>query len=194
MRVWNHAKLGRFVHEDDAWVGQIMSAAFKPFSYATLRPGKFELAFVTNSADEMPTRAMIAAAERVIANAQVLADDVVAALWDDINGRGPGSGIWWHGDFAFVAAKFEENIFGENLGYLTESDDLYRALGLKRITVRNDEGSEKPMVELSFAAAFEEEYGVGIATDGESIVGIGYIADVTPFEARTISRRAVARR
>jgi hypothetical protein len=34
---------------------------------------------------------------------------------------------------------------------------------------------------LSFHAAFEENHGVGVLTDGETIVGTGYGADVTPF-------------
>ena len=35
--------------------------------------------------------------------------------------------------------------------------------------------------ELEFHAAFEEEHGVGILTDCNSILGIGYSTDVTPF-------------
>ena len=55
---------------------------------------------------------------------------------------------------------------------------------LSRITVRQDvPGCEGPVVELSFHAAFEVEHGVGVLTDGETILGLGYSADVTPFEA-----------
>ena len=45
------------------------------------------------------------------------------------------------------------------------------------------DGYDKPIVELSFGAAFEEEHGVGILTDGAKIIGIGYSYDVTPFES-----------
>jgi len=54
---------------------------------------------------------------------------------------------------------------------------------LMNITVTKPRrGQGKPLVELSFAAAFEEEHGVGILTDGKTIVGIGYTSNVTPFK------------
>jgi hypothetical protein len=45
-------------------------------------------------------------------------------------------------------------------------------------------GYEKPVVELSFHAAFEEEHGVGVLTDGNTILGTGYSVDVRPFKRR----------
>jgi hypothetical protein len=45
------------------------------------------------------------------------------------------------------------------------------------------EGYDKPIVELRFAAAFEEEHGVGVLTDGGKILGTGYSVDVTPYES-----------
>ena len=32
-----------------------------------------------------------------------------------------------------------------------------------------------------FRAAFEDEHGVGVLTDGKKVLGLGYSADVTPF-------------
>jgi hypothetical protein len=193
MAVWNHATLGTFSYENNAWVGEVFVQAFRPFSYRAQKPGKFELAFATDDENELPTRAMISAAERVVSNAAILAREVVDALWDDFKGTGPDSGIWWHGDLAFVASKVAQNIAGENPAFLTEPADLYPALGLKRITVSKRSGYGTPMVELSFAAAFEEEYGVGIATDGRTIAGIGYIGDLTPFEVFAMPRRTSRR-
>jgi hypothetical protein len=48
------------------------------------------------------------------------------------------------------------------------------------ITIRRPDGRKRPLAELSFHAAFEEEHGVGILTDGRQVVGIGYLADVEP--------------
>lgn len=45
------------------------------------------------------------------------------------------------------------------------------------------DGYDEPIVELSFSAPFEDEHGVGVMTDGQSVLGIGYSCDVTPFEA-----------
>ena len=39
-----------------------------------------------------------------------------------------------------------------------------------------------PLVELSFHAAFEEEHGVSVLTDGDSILGTGYYLDVVPYD------------
>jgi malic enzyme len=38
----------------------------------------------------------------------------------------------------------------------------------------------KAIVALSLHADFEEEHGVGVLTDGEAILGLGYSADVLP--------------
>jgi hypothetical protein len=45
-------------------------------------------------------------------------------------------------------------------------------------------GYPKPVVELSFTAAFDDEHGMGALTDGTKILGLGYICDVTPFKKR----------
>jgi hypothetical protein len=35
---------------------------------------------------------------------------------------------------------------------------------------------------LSFRAAFEQEHGVGVLTDGQTVLGFGYSGEATPFE------------
>jgi hypothetical protein len=37
---------------------------------------------------------------------------------------------------------------------------------------------------LNFEAAFEEEHGVGVLTDGQTILAIGYSHDATPSSSR----------
>ncbi|HTL30654.1 MAG TPA: hypothetical protein VL282_15590 [Tepidisphaeraceae bacterium] len=191
MATWNHAKLGEFSYDYPAWEGKIALPAFRHFTYEIIPPrGQFELAFMMNDQEQLPSRSLVSVAERIMDKAPMLAREMIAALWDDINGEGPNSGIWWHGDFAFVASKIDQNPLCEAVGPLTEANDLYRLLGLQRISVLHDaDAFDRPVAEFSFAAAFEDEYGVGIITDGNGILGIGYSADVTPFDMVSISGR-----
>ena len=40
----------------------------------------------------------------------------------------------------------------------------------------------KPIAELTFAAAFDPEHGVGVLTDGKKILGTGYSGDAEQFK------------
>ena len=40
---------------------------------------------------------------------------------------------------------------------------------------------ERPNASINFAAAFDEEHGVGVLSDGTRVLGIGYISDATPY-------------
>jgi predicted DNA-binding WGR domain protein len=174
---WEHPKLGRFTYDGMAWTRTVKTPAFKPFRYEG-SSSKCELSFETDDEDELPAPDAVAVAERVLANQDALAAKVTAALWDDFTGRGPKSGMYWHGDLDAVAEGME---FAEGLKPPTKAADLPRLMQLSGITVRKPRRQDKPLAELSFSAAFEEEHGVGILTDGKSIVGIGYASDVTPF-------------
>jgi hypothetical protein len=60
--------------------------------------------------------------------------------------------------------------------------DLRAGLRVMEVCVRPKvEGCDGPVAELTFAAVFEEEHGLGVLTDGEGVLGIGYVADVQPF-------------
>ena len=176
---WDHPELGRFEYDGTAWTRTVKTPAFKPFRYEG-SSSKCELQFETDDESERPSPEAVAMAERVLANQEGLAAKVTAALWDDFTGRGPDSGMYWHGDLASLADGME---FEDTLKPPKKAADLPRLLQLTNITVRKPSrrGGET-LAELSFAAAFEEEHGVGILTDGKAIVGIGYIADVTPFK------------
>lgn len=86
--------------------------------------------------------------------------------------------MWWHNHLDEVVGVVED----VGLPAPAKADDLAALLLLQEIRIRRDVlDNEQPIAELSFAAAFEEEHGVGILTDGKNILGIGYSADVTPF-------------
>lgn len=176
---WDHAELGRFTHDGTAWTRSVKTPAFKPFRYDGAS-SKCDLSFETDDESELPSPDAVAVGQRVLANQEALAAKVVAALWDDFTGKGPKSGMYWHGDLDAVAEGME---FEDTLKPPKKAADLPRLMQLTNITIpKRRRGQDKPLAELSFAAAFEEEHGLGILTDGKSVLGIGYMADVTLFK------------
>jgi hypothetical protein len=107
---WDHPKLGRFEYRGSAWTRFVDVPAFAAFSYDTghsnapRSTGRHPLVFGAFDERELPSAADTAVAERVLANHAALVDEVIRALWEDFNGRGPGSGMGWNGDLATVAA------------------------------------------------------------------------------------------
>jgi malic enzyme len=56
-------------------------------------------------------------------------------------------------------------------------------LQVAQVTVLKEvDGHDGPLVEISLYAPFEPEHDLGILTDGEKILGIGYMSDVRLFE------------
>jgi hypothetical protein len=126
-----------------------------------------------------PSAAAVKLALRVIANQAELPALVTSALWEEFNGRGPKSEMWWHGDMGQVA---------ENFGYAdrpapTRPDDLPPVMRFTGLTIRESLYEyKKPIAELTFSAVFEEEHGVGILTDGNTILGTGYSCQASPYD------------
>ena len=126
---------------------------------------------------------------KVLANRSALVAPLLQGIWDDINGRGPDSGMWWHGDLSFpvgdttglkrsvVAQCVEDDGFS-----LACPEDFLKVMGFKRIVARHVHGHDGLLAELDFDSAFEMEHGIGILTDGEHILGTGYEFDVDLFE------------
>jgi hypothetical protein len=101
------------------------------------------------------------------------------ALWNDFTGRGPRTGVWWHGSMD----ELTEVLQGvADLPPPAKPDDIPAYLQLFQINIRNDVHQYDGLVaELCFHAPFEEEHNVGILTDGQEIIGIGHHLDVSPF-------------
>ena len=175
---WDHPKLGRFEHDGVAWTRTVKTPGFKPFRYEGSST-KCELGFETKDENEPPSREALAVSDRVLANQAALVAKVAEALWDDFTGKGPDSGMYWHGDLDSLADGME---FEESLKPPKKAADVPRLMQLTNITIQKSRRAQKPLAELSFAAAFEEEHGVGILTDGRTILGIGYSSDVRPFK------------
>jgi hypothetical protein len=180
---WDHPQLGRFKYDGMSWMRIVDVPAFKAFAYDTgfgnagPSKGKHELAFEADDETDLPSPAAIALALKVLANQAELVATVSQALWDDFNGRGPNSGMWWHGDLEQVAQAMHPK------KPPTTPDDLLALMRVWRITVRKGVyGYDKPIVELSFDAAFEPEHGVGVLIDGQTVLGSGYSGEDTLFE------------
>lgn len=182
---WNHPDLGSFTFDRWAWVATIYAPAFNAFRYNPEggKPTvKYELAFEAEDENDMASPAAVELALKVLTNQAELVPKVANALWDDFTGRGPNSGMWWHNDLAQVAETMKW--WHSPPPPLNGPDDLLAVMQLSSIIVRNSVyGYDEPIVELSFIAPFEEEHGLGILTDGRSVLGIGYSCDVTPFQA-----------
>src|SRR5688500_847987 len=116
---WNHPKLGEFEYDGIAWVKKVEAPGFDPFTYDR-ESSDVELAFEADDEDDSPTAEAVALALKVLANHAKLVPKITKALWDDFNGRGPDSGMWWHGDLDQVADAIEI----EELPRPTKADDL----------------------------------------------------------------------
>ena len=129
----------------------------------------------------MPSSDAAALALKLLANQESLAGEIVRVLWEEFNGRGPRSGMWWHGDLAQVVQSGE----GEKVPALRSADALLGWMHPNGIIVRQSgtRSDQSPIIEITCSAVFEVEHGVGILTDGEMVLGTGYIYDVEPFES-----------
>src|SRR4051794_27383272 len=102
-RKWKHRTLGEFVVGDSVWERKMKVPAFAAFSYAMRysnarrSTGEIRLLLTTwlggDHLDE-PTPGMISVAEKIVGDPSEMVRKVVAALWEDFNGRGPDSGMW----------------------------------------------------------------------------------------------------
>lgn len=177
---WTHSEWGTFEYDGVDWVRPVDVPGFGAFAgKGKSKKGKFDLSFYAEHEEDRPSSAAVAAAAKVLANSEALVGKVANALWDDFNGRGPESGMWWHGSLDEVA----EVLADEGQSAPARAEDLLPLMRLHAIRVHKEvDGYDKPIVELCFHAPFEEEHGVGVLTDGVRIVGTGYTSSVTPFE------------
>src|SRR5262245_40728316 len=111
-KTWNHPQLGTFQYDEDqdGWIGTCRLPAFNEFNWeaeSTDTDGERELLFAS-AEGRQPSAGAADLALKVIANQAGLPLLVLSALWEEFNGRGPKSGMWWYGDLTQVA---------ENLSY-----------------------------------------------------------------------------
>ena len=178
-RAWKHPRLGEFAVDNSGWSTTVKVPAFKRFSYDTgysnarRSTGKCHLALRTFRGERVatPPAEMVALAEKLIGDPPRLVAMVTTALWEEFNGRGPDSGMWWHGDMKRITLTFNH----EKLPPPKGPDDLLPVLQLTGVTVFDEWWHHpRPIGYLDFRAAFEEEHGVSILTSADEILGTGY--------------------
>jgi hypothetical protein len=196
-RTWNHPRLGTFEHDDIWWRREIAVPSLQSFTYidAAVRayrskPDPFELVLQCESEDEQPGEQMASLAATVLHNEGQLVPKVLEALWSDLNGRGPDSGMWWRGDLPNAyrggnwASAVHDSLTGYELPVPTGPEDLKKVLEPKDLTIRRHPSlPEQWIAEFNFHAGFDVEHGVGVLTDGKRILGIGYASDASLFES-----------
>ncbi len=172
---WQSDEWGAFKWDMDAWVAT-QPLPTKRFGLRGEQHLTFELAFQTDDENKTPSPAAFQCAEGILADPDWLVELITTALFDDFQGDGPGSGMWWDGDIDAV-----EEILGVDIP--EEPQQLAALLYLTRILIRENHRLEidGPLAVISFGAAFEEEHGVEFLSDGQEVYGIGYTADAQPF-------------
>ena len=106
-----------------------------------------------------------------------LVEVIANAFWEEFRGRGPDSGMWWYDSFnrPDAATLFKHCP-------IASAEDELRWMRLQCMYVRNDvDGWSGWVAHLCFWAEFEEEHDVGVLTDGQKVVGTGYLTDVVPY-------------
>jgi hypothetical protein len=192
---WKHPILGNFKH-DDIWWRQIISLpSLKSFSYvdAAVQGYRsihedFDLLLECDSDSDVPNDSMVELAISTIGNEAKLVAKILMSVWEDINGRGPDTGMWWHGDLpnayrgAPWASAILENLTEYNLPIPKQPEDLKTILEPHELLIRRDNSPPNDWVgEFSFYAGFDVEHGLGVLTDGMDILGIGYSAIANRF-------------
>ncbi len=181
MKTWQHSELGKFKLTDTGWQGQCTLPSFKMFRFG--RPGrsKLEILFETeNDSEDAPSSREISVAKRIIKNELALSKKLIRVLFDDLNGRGLNSGMWWHGDTESILEFMDEQL--RSKCDLTLEDTIPKLIGSPSIWIRKEvDYYKKPCGVLLFDAAFDPEHGLGVLTDGVKIIGTGYQMSVGPF-------------
>lgn len=100
------------------------------------------------------------------------------ALWEEFQGMGTDSGMWWRDDMELVRQNY---LFAGKQPPETWRE-LEEDLTLSGLVSWHESDEQHPgLVELGFEASFESEHGIGVLTDGETVLGLGYCGEARPF-------------
>jgi hypothetical protein len=193
MSKWRHPEPGEFEFQSTGWVKQCEIPAFKSFIYRwhgrQLGQTKVKLEFVVEGATELPSKKLVTVALRVIKNQGVLAKRIAKAVWNDLNGKGQDSGMWWHGDTKTINEMIDAGFQGRKRKPFANPDDIFHLIGGPSVVIRESIWLyEKPSATILFEAAFDIEHGLGVLTDGNRILGTGYQTSVCPVFKEQITR------
>ena len=186
-RTWRDPFLGEMVreptlHEGMSWSGVVDAPAFDVFRFGVwmrayvkdtdeLPKGKYELSiYGKNAPKDAPADAAVALAVKLIERQEAVVALVIAAVKDELHGRGPDSGMWWYNGLnkpdtaAALGRSFDDD------------DDVKVSLRLSGIIISNEFwGVGRYAANLWFDSEFEEEHDFCVLTDGEKVLGTGYL-------------------
>jgi hypothetical protein len=176
MDKWTHPSLGTFEFDGEAWAANVNIPALKGFSYDTgysnapRSTGKHEMKFDAQDEDDVPSGDALELALRLVDGQTQFVTTLAEALWRDFNGEGPEVGMWWHGNLEQIAESPDRP--------LRSAKDILPLLQVCEIRIRKGiRGHRKAVIDMSFHAAFEEEHGVSVLTDVNSVLGVGYMGE-----------------
>ena len=181
METWKHSTLGKFTADEIAWKGHCTLPSFKAFRYGGSRRSKLRLEFEIEDEDEpvVPSKRAVAVAERIVKNEQSLSEKIANAVWKDVNGNGKDTGMWWHGDMESVLDNISS---AGGKSKLIDANDIYKVIGSPSVWIRESIYLyEKPCGIICFNCAFDVEHGLGVLTNGTSVLGLGYQMSVSPY-------------
>lgn len=181
--LWTHESLGTFKADDWRWTQSREFPAIAQAFPSSRRSLGFTIdAYVDGYEGEdlpLPTDDVISVATRVLERLPSLLDLGINALWDDFHGCGEHpSGMWWNNAFDEVFGGGFRPGKPENEKGLY---DLLKPTGLDVDVVEHE--SVGPTARITFESEIDEEHGISIVTDGEGIVGLGYVMDPGVFKA-----------
>lgn len=172
-RVWCHPTLGEFTRGVSGWTGKIPLPGFAKFDLPFPK-GRYELVIAIESPDETePSSKLVGVAEKLVEGQAELADAIPLALWQELTGEGPDSGMWWHG--GITAEEIPQLNGPEAPEGPDDLADWIELMGVQCVPLLDD---DKPAAEFRFSAPWEEEHGgMGVLVEEGAVTGIGYGCD-----------------
>lgn len=193
MATWTHPQLGEFKFDEYFWIQSIHLPAFQIFTQPRgripERPGEVDLWIQACDATDIPSESVAQLSATVITNHRLLIPRITLSLFDDFVGTGPNSGMWWHGAIDELRDNAARGYYGDVKSPFTNPDSLRKLLSPPSISIRETGWHVKPwslggtpVAEFGFSSPIDPEHGIGVLTDGEKIVGIGYSCDASYFK------------
>jgi hypothetical protein len=185
-----HKTLGTFRRED--YFGDIRwNTTLEIPSFASFKDYRDTKSRRTKKVDvhifqETPTKAAFAMLAKIKRNQKTLVKNIKLAFFNDFNGVGPDSGMWWRLEPVNLALSCREAMdkkFGRDRIHFP--DDLDVLLYAPSIEISNENNSSSIRTLVDMGAIFEDDHGVSALTDGKTVLGLGYSGDASEFSGHS---------
>jgi hypothetical protein len=190
-KTWKHPQLGTFTMRArfgrHLWENVLDLPAFAIFKFS--RNGRFRgvkklrCEIVGRESESTPLKSTIHLCERIAKNQDKLVRNIRDSLFQDINGEGKDSGMWWRHDpieFAVLCCEFlrEKTRFSR----VYHPEQIEMLIGGPTITIdQYSSDSKAPLAMINVSTYFKDEHGLGVLTNGNSVLGLGYAGEASPY-------------